>query len=117
MIVGGGERSDVGIQVRAFGSNTGGGELAAAPPLIRDLVLDLEQTLSGVLESGAATLHATSEETLVKCRDRLYSLGVKPLAESLDATLKSRRPAEVLRAAYRLQLFRQALRLQLGGGP
>ena len=87
--------------------------LADLPPLIRSLLFDVDHILSAALESGARQLAPAAAQTLTETRDRFASLGAAPLADALSAVLQSRNStsANLLRAAYRLLLFRQSLKL------
>lgn len=88
-------------------------DLVNVPPLFRSLILDVDNILSAALESGGSDLNPAAEQTLSASRDRLNSLGVTPLADALSAVLKHEDLGlpNLLRAAYRLHLFRQSLEL------
>lgn len=80
------------------------------PPLIRNLLMDLDNILSAALEMGSNKLNPSAKEVLLDALDRLRSLGLRPLSQSLE-TLTQAEPfpaGDLLRAAYRLELFRQA---------
>ncbi len=93
-----------------------GGELTGVTPLLQDLVYDVNRLLMSVLEAGALWLMPHVKDRFEQLGERLRSLGVTPLADSLKAALDAQPPAlpnAILVAAYRLQLFRQSLRLSL----
>jgi len=86
------------------------------PPLIHTIYFDLERILISALESGANVLAPSAETSLKAIHDRLDALALRPLAESVGEVLKPRDkplPAAILSAAYRLELFRQSLRLSV----
>lgn len=80
-------------------------------PLLRAVILDVDRILSAALESGATRLTPAVAQTLSKTRDRLAELGVSALTDTLTLLLTDSTPVNFLRAAYRLHLFRQSLRL------
>ncbi len=92
---------------------TDGDDAANLPPTIRNLLFDVDHVLRAAVESGAQTLNPAAAQTLERSRDQFQSLGVAPMADSLIDVLDNppTLAAPLLRASYRLQLFRQASRL------
>jgi len=86
-------------------------DFANIPPLLCGLVVELDRVLSAALESGAHALSPAAAQTLSKCKDRLESLAIAPVANSLSRALETQGPEDVLRSAYYLHVFRQSLRL------
>jgi len=85
-----------------------------APPVLESVYLDLERILIAALESGATSLAPSAEEALGTIYKRLDALALKPLAEPVAQILdrpSKPLPEAILSAAYRLQIYRQSLRL------
>lgn len=83
------------------------------PPLLQKLLVDVDRVLSAALEMGATRLQPAAQQVLTAACERFQSLGVRPMTEALqEITRESQfKSATMLRAAYRLTLFRQAARL------
>lgn len=91
-----------------------GDEVWESPPVFQNLYVDLERILISALESGATTLPPSTVEALEVMNTRLEALGLQPLSVPVSDLLNRQSvdlPDAILSAAYRLQLYRQALRL------
>lgn len=84
--------------------------LAGAPPMLRRMLVELDDQIGGAIESGAGGLHPAAGQAIAISADRARRLGLTALADSLDKVTGDRGHADdVLGAAYRLRLAKEAL--------
>ncbi|MBM83582.1 MAG: hypothetical protein CMJ78_23730 [Planctomycetaceae bacterium] len=75
------------------------------------LVADAERVVGVALESGAQRYLPNAATTLSTVCEQLSNLGATSLSEALALSLEDTKPVTLLRASYRLQVFRQSMRL------